>query len=311
MRVTSNTFPNTLVDQLGKLATRQNTLQNQAATGQRIQNPEDDPAAVRRVLDLQTEAKANYQYNENIAVLNEQATSSYESMSGLKTVLNRAREIAILADDLDSQAEMDVYANEVRLLVGQAVHLSNSQHRGDYLFGGTVTDQPPFTTTQDANGFYTGVAYQGNESVASSEIGKGMTISSMTLGSNTSGAGPRGLITDSRTGADLFAHLISLQDNLRNNNKAAITATDHPALGLDEENVLIHFGTVGSIMSQLETTKAITTKYAFSIEKSVSREADVDFAQVLVKLNQTQTAYQAALQSGSKILGQTLLDYLR
>ena len=43
----------------------------------------------------------------------------------------------------------------------------------------------------------------------------------------------------------------------------------------------------------------------------VLTKADADLANTLVRLNQTQTAYQAALQSGGKILSTSLLDYLR
>ena len=57
MRVTSNTFPNSLVTQLTSLTVRQNTLQNQAATGQRVRLPEDDPVAMRRVLDMQANVR--------------------------------------------------------------------------------------------------------------------------------------------------------------------------------------------------------------------------------------------------------------
>ena len=69
MRVTSNTFSNRLLDQLGDLATRQAKLQAQAATGQRVQLPEDDPVAMRRVLELQAEASSLNQYSDNIAIL--------------------------------------------------------------------------------------------------------------------------------------------------------------------------------------------------------------------------------------------------
>jgi len=37
---------------------------------------------------------------------------------------------------------------------------------------------------------------------------------------------------------------------------------------------------------------------------------DADLAQTLVRLNQTQTAYQAAMQSGAQLLQSSLLDYL-
>ena len=52
MRVTANMFPDRLSGQLATISARQNRLQEQAATGQRITRPDDDPGAMRRVLDL-------------------------------------------------------------------------------------------------------------------------------------------------------------------------------------------------------------------------------------------------------------------
>ena len=40
-------------------------------------------------------------------------------------------------------------------------------------------------------------------------------------------------------------------------------------------------------------------------------ETDADMPSVIVKLNQSQTAYQAALQSASNIMRMSLLDYMR
>ncbi|HKX61206.1 MAG TPA: hypothetical protein VJS65_05170 [Verrucomicrobiae bacterium] len=54
MRVTANTFPNALLNQLSSLGQRQNKLQSQAATGQIVSLPEDDPVAMRRILDMDT-----------------------------------------------------------------------------------------------------------------------------------------------------------------------------------------------------------------------------------------------------------------
>jgi flagellar hook-associated protein 3 FlgL len=254
MRVTANTFPNSLVDQLNQLALRQNRLQNQATTGQRIESPEDDPAAMRRVLDLQTESKSLDQYRNNMATLGDQANTSFVSIKALKKISDRASEITVLADGTKSPAELKVYSAQITQLIQEAVQLTNSRYRGDYLFGGTKSDQPPFVATLSASGQVTAVAYQGNSSVAESEIGPGVTLSAATPGANTSGSGPRGLIADSRTGADLFNHLISLQDNLQAGNTAAIAATDRPQLALDEENFIFHVGTNGSVRTRFQTT---------------------------------------------------------
>src|SRR5215212_10239081 len=119
MRVTSNTFPNSLVNQLRSLSQRQNKLQNQAATGQTMSLPEDNPVAMRRVLDLQAENSALGQYQRNIGRLQELAGATFSALKSLKSVSDRAREIAIAADDLKSPAELQIYAKEVTELIKQ------------------------------------------------------------------------------------------------------------------------------------------------------------------------------------------------
>lgn len=311
MRVTSNTFPNLLAGQLEQLSQRQNRLQNQAATGQRIQLPEDDPMAMRRILDLQTEAVGISQYRENIQRLQEYSQVSYGSIRALKGLVDKAGEIATNVDDLESPDARTTYANEVEQLIEQALQNVNAQHRGDYLFSGTRSDVPPYVAVRDANGQIVSVTYQGNNELASAEIAENVTVTTMTLGENTSGSGPRGLITDSRAGADFFNHLISLRDNLLAGNTTAINTINRQELGQDEDNFLVHFGNVGAVQARLEAAESISRTRSQSVEALVSKEADADLAQTIVRLSETQNAYQAALQSGGTILNQSLLDYIR
>src|SRR4051794_9319285 len=206
MRVTGNAFTESLVDQLGRLTTRQNRLQNQAATGQRVTLPEDDPVAMQRILDLQNEAGKIGQYKENVATLTETAQASYGIVTQLKKISDRAGELAVLADGTRSPDDLKLYATEINELLKQAVQVSNTQFQGNYLLSGTRSDQPAFTTTTDADGQVTAVAYQGNQSAPGAEIAQGTVVSVLSPGSNDTGAGPRGLVTDSRSGADFFKH---------------------------------------------------------------------------------------------------------
>ena len=311
MRVTANTFPNSLLNQLTSLSQRQNKLQNQAATGQLLELPEDDPVAMRRVLDLQAEGKSVGQYQRNIARHQELAVASFDSIKSLKKISDRVREISISADGLKSRDDLNIYAKEVTERIKTAVQAANTKNRGDYIFSGTLSDRPPFVMATDANGNVTSVTYQGNATLAESEIESGITISAQNIGENSTGSGPRGLIADSRVGADFFNHLIAFQNNLLAGDTAAIEATDRGNLAQDEENFLYHLGTNGAIQSRLEATDSVATNRTDTLEVLVSNETDADLAQTLVRLNQTQTAYQAALQSAGKILGSSLLDYLR
>jgi flagellar hook-associated protein 3 FlgL len=311
MRVTSNSFPNALVDQLSSLAARQSRLQLQAATGQRIQSPEDDPVALRRVLDLQVESSAASQFRHNIARQQELADATFGTMKSLKKISDRASEIATLADGVKSPQELQNYAAEVTELIKQGVQVMNAKNRGDYLFAGTRTDEAPFALTLNAEGQADTVEYRGNTALAEVEIAEGETLSAQTLGANLGGEGPRGLITDSRSGADFFNHLIALQNNLAKGNVQAIAQIDRPQLQRDEENILFHFSSNGAVQAHLEAADTIAIDRGLSLETQVSREVDSDLAQTMVKLSQTQTAYQAALQSGGAILNLSLLDFLR
>src|SRR5260221_98187 len=293
MRVTANSFPDSLINQLNELSQRQQRLQNQAATGQRIQLPEDDPAAMGRVLNLQTEAKSVAQFQNNIASLTETAQSTYGVMTGLKKVLDRASELATLADGTKSPAELKLFATELTQLIKQGVQLTQTKDRGDYLLSGTRSDQAPFVMTTDADGNVTSVTYQGNQSAPQSEIAEGVTMSAHIVGANPTGSGPRGLITDSRFGADLFNHLISLQNHLLAGDTASVANTDRAALANDEENLVAHLGNNGAVQARLEASAAVAASRGDALEKSGSKEADADLTQNFVHLSQTPNAYQA------------------
>lgn len=312
MRVTSGAFSDRLVDTLGGLAARQMRYQVQASTGQRITTADDDPAAMRRVLDLQQEGARVSQYGRNITRLKEISTATHGVLNSLSKVSTRAGEIATLANNgTRSQQELNIYAGEVTQLIQQAVNTANTTNRGDSLLGGTRNDRPPYVINKDADGRVLSVTFQGNDSTTSMEISEGDTVTAYSVGTNANGTGAAGVITDSRAGADFFNHLIQLQNNLLAGNTTAIGSTDQQALKSDEENIIRHLGANAVFQSRLEAAGSANTDRSTSLEKQVSNESDADLAQTLVRLNETQLAYQAALQTGGKILSMSLLDYIR
>src|SRR5882762_9960757 len=174
MRVTGNSFTNSLVDQLNLLASRQYRLQNQASSGQRIQAPEDDPAAMQQVLNLRSDQQTQQQYSHNIAALKDRANASFSAIQAVHKISTRVGEIATLADGTKAPADLKNYATELTQLIRQAADLLNGKQNGSYLFGGTASGQAPFTVTTDANGNVTGVTYNGNTSVTGADIGDGV-----------------------------------------------------------------------------------------------------------------------------------------
>ena len=310
MRVASSTFGDNFLLEVNQLQDHTNRLQMQASSGQKITLPEDNPAAMAQVMDLQAGSKANEQYQTNITQLQQTATATYNVISGLKTLSDRAGEITTSADSLNSPSQFATYASEVNNMIQQAVQLANTQNQGTYLLSGTKSTTAPFVATYDASGNITAVSYQGNTSVAQSEVSQGVTLSAQTLGANTTGSGPRGLITDSGSGADFINHLIQLRNDLQSGNSTAITQTDAANLSKDEDNILYHVSANGLLQTRLQTTNDMLTQQSQSMGTEISGLANADLASTLTQLSQAQTAYQAALSSGAQIMNISLLNYI-
>ncbi len=189
----------------------------------------------------------------------------------------------------------------------------NSQDQGQYLFGGTLASQPPFVAQTDASGNVTAVSYHGNQSVSSAEVASGFALSVQAPGANTTGAGPAGVVTDSRSGADFFNHLIDLRNNLQVGNTQAIASSDCTALTKDQDNITAQIAANALVQAQLSDADSAASAQSTSLDQNISQASDVNLAQTLTELSATQTAYQAALQSGASLLNKnlSLMDYIQ
>ncbi len=307
MRVTSNSYSENLVTHFHTLAARQLKLQDQIATGQRISSPSDDPFAAQQVLQLRDQSVANRQYQSNIGLHQEFAKVTHGHMRNLQKVLDRAQEIAVTIDDLDSPEDLKAYAAEVNQLLEHAVQkIANAQHRGEFIHAGTKPDAAPFTIQRDADDKIISVTYTGTATTAESEIAPGVLVSS-----RVHGAGAGGLFADSSAGSDIFAHLIALRDQIAAGDLETISSTTRDQLKADEDNVLFHMAKNGALQSRLESSLSETKDESLALEHEISNRADIDMAEAIVRLNQQQTNYQAALQSAGSIMQLSLLSFLR
>ncbi len=313
MRVSSLSFTDQFLPQINDLQARQNQLQAQASSQLKVSQAEDDPHAVADVLNLQAQNASNSQYLENISSLLNAANHSYTAVKGIQTLTASAGEIASKATSgTASSSDLSNYASEIGKIIDQALQAANTRDaNGNYIFAGTKTTQPPFVGTKDAAGNYTSITYQGNTSVAQVDIADNYSVSAQVPGANTTGSGATGLFTDSRSGTDVFAHLISLQQHLLAGNTAAISSTDIPAVNADGNHVISLVSANGVLQSALNSAQDLANSKKLNIDSDISGKTSADLATTLTQLTRTQSAYQAALSSGTKVFNLSLLDYLK
>ena len=313
MRVATNSYTDSMLNQFNLLKAQQTSLQSQVSTGLRVQSPSDDPAAMENTLADLANSSTQTQYGSNITTLQNRATSIYNVLESLQTISSRAGEIATSAGSAtSSQSDLDNYADEVNQLIQQVVSAANTQDStGQYLFGGTASDSAPFTVTTDTNGDVTGVTYNGNSSVNQAQIGDGLAATVDIPGVNNGATGARGLLTDSQSGADFINHLIQLRDDLTSGNTTAITNTDSANLQNDENNITYQVANNGVVQNQLTAAATFATNRSQTLSTDISNQSSADLVNTMVQLNQAQTAYQAALQSGAQIMQLSLLNYIQ
>jgi len=298
MRIPDLNNSDSLIGNFQRLNSRQTDLSNQVTTGQRISKISDDPAAAARVLQLQQQKQRLQQYAKNGDQALAISQTTYASITTLKSVSDRAGELSVLGVGATDSTAYTGWATEVNQLIEQSVSTLNSTYDGQQLFGGTKTDAAPFTATRDASGNITAVTYTGSTDSQSVNISENSTVSPYSSGT-----------TNQKLG-DFITRLIALRDGLQNGDSAAVQAVQ-PGLSSSEDDILGTVATIGTTQTRIEGDRTQMEARYTELEKLTSAETDADMSTTIVKLTQTQTAYQAALQVGAQVLRVSLLDYLR
>jgi flagellar hook-associated protein 3 FlgL len=311
MRVTFNSFPDTLLGRLQSLGSEQNKALTQLSTGQRISAPSDDAPAMQRILNLRVEKKQNQQYHRNATDGLEVSKVTFSSLEQIKDLLVRASELAANISGASSEQEFKAKASEIDQLVQQGLNVANTKLRGSYLLAGEASgaSDAPFTATS-TGGKVTQIAYrysvadQSDDANPRMHIGEDTEISAFTT--------PR----ENREVADLLNKMISMRNAMTDTPSGTATKASNVInlrddLATKEDQILTALSRAGTTQYRLETAmKDLEIRYE-GTEKLISTDADIDFAEATVRLNRAQMAYQAAIQSGARIQSNSLLDYLR
>lgn len=299
MRVASNSVSENILSQIQKLATQQSKLQTQVSTGKKLSQPEDDPAAVGRVLGLQSEQRRVSQYENNASRASEISTASYAGLQAIKKVSSRVSEIATLGTGVLSSSQTEAYAAEVNQLLEQTLQLANSKFENDYLYSGTNVGVQPYTVTRDTTtGDVDTILYNGNSSQQQIQLSESATVSPGTTGDTNQSL------------KDFMDQLVQLRDALNVGDTTTITSVQ-TGLTTSEDSIVSSLAEAGAVQTRIEAYQTQLKDRSNDIEKLISGEADADITSSVVKLSQTQTAYQAALQSSASIMKTSLLDYIK
>lgn len=305
MRIATNASSEAMLRQIQALSSDQAKLQLQVGTGRRISDPADDPAGVGRVLSLQAERSRATQYADNATRALTLTQSSYGALKSLKKISDRANEVATLGVSTMGKDAREAYAAEIDQLIEQALQYANTRSGNDFIFAGTAfkagpVQETPFVGTRTGTKL-TSVAYGTDPAYSESftvRLSDATEVAPLTSGTTNQGI------------EQFLNSMIELRDALNADDTTAISGAQTDLVA-GEDLLITAMAEMGGMQSRIEAAKSQHSQHIAEVESLISDESSVDLPTTIVKLTQTQTAYQAALASTTKIMNLSLLDYIQ
>lgn len=109
----------------------------------------------------------------------------------------------------------------------------------------------------------------------------------------------------------IFTTLMDLRDSLYRNDATAVSEQSIKEISADLENVLQLHAEVGVKTNRATASKEKQTNISLNINKMLDSVESIDMTEAITRMTALETAFQAALQTGSRVMQTTLLDFLR
>lgn len=109
----------------------------------------------------------------------------------------------------------------------------------------------------------------------------------------------------------VFTTLMDLRDNLLRNDPKAISEESIKKVDEDLRRILNLHAEVGAKSNRATAAKEKQENITLNLKKLLSSVEDIDMAEAIIRMTELETAYQAALQTGARVMQTTLMDFLR
>jgi len=131
--------------------------EQQVATGLRVNQPSDDPAAAANMVTSLAESARVDRYTSNASSMLSQMQMADSAISGVETTLNSAITTGTSgANGTNNAADRLGLATQVQGFLSSIISQANTSYQGTYVFGGAASTTPPFvaasTTYTSAQG---------------------------------------------------------------------------------------------------------------------------------------------------------------
>lgn len=322
----SNNMLRNLSNSYGKMS----ELQDQITSGKKITRPSQDPVVAVKGMGYRRDLSKVEQFTRNMNEVNNWIDSTDEALSQAGDAMNRVRELVVQsANDTNTPQDREKVKQEIDQIRQQLQDIGNTKVADRFIFSGTNTLKPLFVDDSATGGKKINATYTPNNPanvptniIATPEITapKGTVkievYDGIQIGVNTSGA-------------DLFGNMDALMgkiSDLLDSNRVGGPATAKEigdVLGgvtsssTDDDITAMHNlvldarADIGAKQNRVEMMENRLSLREVGVTKQLSNNEDIDYTKAITDMTTYESIHQAALSVGSKIIQQTLVDFMR
>ena len=291
MKVSDLALFSSLRDSIITAADNLEVAQQQLATGKRVAEPSDDPAAFAQASLLAAERSATANDGTLAALMQSRLNVADGALAQTTTAITAAMASAMQgADGTISAAQMATIAKTVQGQLDQIIQSANVDYAGVHLFGGNQTQAIPFSPTG---------TYAGDTGSNSAAFSNGSSIPVTFNGQSIFG--------DSTSGA--IGALSALVAALTAGDKAGVSAT-LPQLSAALQQVSDARASIGASINNASALAAGANATLISLDDNINQVAGADIARTAMAVKQAIVQEEALVSFASAIMRLPLVNIL-
>ncbi|WP_346895301.1 flagellar hook-associated protein FlgL [Clostridium sp. UBA7503] len=311
MRITHGVMVSGFLGDMNTNLNSLNKIQKQLNTGKVFSKPSDDPFKVARSMQMYSEINANKQYNTNIKdTINWMDTTDTALSNGTKC-LQRIRELMVSSGNAAyGSSELTAIKEEINERVAEFGQILNTSFDGKYIFGGKDGDLKPVEVNLDGVTGENSISISGDENIINKSL-KVEISSGVTVDYNVNAVEVLKFKDKAGNDIEVTQFFDDLLNNLSDvNGKSKVVGENLDQMDKVIENMISISAKVGTVQNRMESAKDLNTAQNENLTEILSGNEDIDFMEKSMEMAVARTIYVASLQTSSKVLQPSILDFL-
>jgi flagellar hook-associated protein 3 FlgL len=300
MQISTNTFFRQQSENIVDLKTQAAQLEEKIATGKQVTKPSDDPVSFSAISLLKARQARLEQYEKTSQSLTQRLSSEDSVLSQVTNILTRVNELTIQAsNDTYSPSDRRAIAAEAKNLNAELVSLANTKTGdGGYLFAGYLSNEKPFSNTNDLT------IYHGDTGRLTLTISDDSEMEVSSSGHEVF----MSVKTGGNSAKSVFEIVQTITNNLNDGKSPISSLTDLQAAA---DHINTFHAISGARMARLNSTTDQLAADMLSTKSRLSSLEDTDIEKAITELKQRMTSLDAAQSSFVRISNLSLFNYLK